>query len=122
MGEATIPAYQIPAQIDKGIPEHFYIALEGEITSVFGKDVWWCADGLHGEDYIGGTAGYAAALKMTCWKLGMMWLYEYYENLAWYESDQFDGIVLDRVKEHIIHENEDGVNAYYLYLIQEKEW
>ena len=115
--------YKIPKDIEEKIPNSFYIALGGELTSIFGLDVWHVADGVRGADYIAGSAGVCYAIKMVCQKLNMMWLYDYYDQIPWYESDQFDGIVIDRAFGEVSKGCRLGyANPYYLYLVTGKEW
>lgn len=95
----------------------------GEITSIFGLDVWHVADGVRTADYISGTVGLSFAIKMACWKLDMMWLYDYYDQMPWYDSDQFDSIMQDRAFYAIVEGYKPGcTNAYYLHLATGKEW
>ena len=77
------------------IPDYFYIAFAGELYSV-------------GEQ--SGKSGVLCALRMTCKKLGMMWIYrkcddeEYLRNLV------------DKAKKAITN-MERWNNAYYRYLV-----
>lgn len=117
--------YKIPEDIRKNIPSSFWLALGGEITSVFGVDVWKMYEGQRVADYICGTAGLHFAVKMACWKLDMMWLYKYYDSLDWYESDQFDSIVTDAAGYSIADKSVTTIfgfkNPYFLWMMK-KEW
>jgi hypothetical protein len=83
--------YKIPEDILSKIPEYFWSALAGELVSVFGPHALEKVDDSYNLYFLTGTTGWNAALRMTCRKLDMDWLYEYYNNLQWWESDMFDG-------------------------------
>ena len=111
--------YTIPDEIKSRIPEYFYYALGGECVSIMGayaliRD----EDGLSYLDYAAGTYGYVEAFRMTCKKLDMNWLFEYRDNLPWYQSDIFDGEISDEVIRRF--DKEEYTNAYYQYLISTK--
>ena len=114
--------YKTPDDIKSGIPEAFYIALVGEIVSVFGTDVLSEAESPFGIVFIAGTSGYELAFKSVCFRFGLQKLWEYYDSLTWWESDQFDGEIMEKVVEFANKEREENPNDYYLYLLNEKEW
>lgn len=114
--------YSIPEEIKREIPDAFYIALAGELFSVFGavaseKD----EDGAYGIDFLCGTAGWAAALRAACRKMKMQWLLNYYDALEWYDSDLFDGEISDMVIKKFYEADETSADAYYLYLMSEDQ-
>ena len=110
--------YSIPSDIDARIPKYFYIALGGELVSIFGKlTLIRDKDGFSPLDFLGSTAGYVAALRMTCRKLDMCWLADYWDSLPWFQSDIFDGEICDRVMKEFDEMGPD--NQYYRYLISE---
>ena len=123
-GEDVHVEYEIPKEISERIPNYFYIALAGELFSTFGYN-----SGLHmftdsanlcsGEchDYDSGTGGWYAAFVMTCKKLDMLWLLEYYDKLPWYDSDTFDGIMEENIEKYFVKGNWGNWNPYYGYLI-----
>lgn len=125
--------YKIPEEILSQIPEYFWHAFLGELVSVFGPSVFEKdpESELMSLTYIGGTTGWNAAFKMTCHKLDMDWLYKYYYNLKWWESDLFDSECEDLIKDTVIDKstpkllllNEDDrvnyTNPYYMWLIRE---
>jgi hypothetical protein len=92
------------------IPDYFYVAFAGEITSIYGLGVW---DDI---DYIGPENGVVQALKMTCRKLNLMWIYRKYDAMEWYDSDVYLGKLVDKAKKAITN-MERGNNAYYRYLL-----
>lgn len=111
-----INEYKIPADIKKRIPEYFYYALGGEYVSIHGKDALIRDEnGFSALDYCSSTAGYVEALRATCQKLDMNWLFEYWNQLPWYQSDLFDGEIADEVMRRF--DNRDGGSSYYQYLI-----
>ena len=99
--------YKIPEDILSKIPEYFWPAFAGEIVSVFGLFTFNKVDGLYNLYFITGTTGWNAALKMTCRKLNMDWLYEYYNKLQWWESDMFDGEFEDLIISKFVEADED---------------
>ena len=111
--------YTIPDEIKSRIPEYFYYALGGEYVSIMGADALIRdKDGLSHLDYDAGSSGYAEAFRMTCKKLNMNWLFEYWDSLPWYQSDIFDGEISDEVMR--CFDKGDHANAYYQYLISMK--
>lgn len=90
--------YKIPEAIKTAIPDCFYFALLDELKNVFGTDILDYDDaGVCGLDYVGGTGGFFRALETVCKKLHIEWLSEYCDGLAWYDSDLFDGEIIDEV-------------------------
>ena len=115
--------YQIPDEVKSRIPQHFYSALAGELCSVFGCMIFGKdASGVYGIAYISSTAGWMEALKMTCEKLDMAWLLDYYNSLPWYDSDMFDGEIEYKIISEFIEVDQkpESVNAYYEFLLQRK--
>ena len=133
--------YEIPQEIDSRIPNYFYYAMTGELVSIFGPLILEKIDYLEYEydddgnqipgdpnvdasyyDLNSSTGGWNEAFKMTCKKLDMMWLMDYYRTLECYDSDIFDGIIEDRIIENYIEKDHmhDHANCYYKYLCQIK--
>ncbi|MBR1471606.1 MAG: hypothetical protein IJ600_08200 [Lachnospiraceae bacterium] len=92
--------YEVPEELLARIPLYFYQAMMGELISVFGfeqgKYMMTAQNdtGKEGDEYFemsAGSVGWADAFFMACKKLDMMWLWEYRNQLEWYESDVFDG-------------------------------
>lgn len=109
--------YKIPEDVLLRIPKHFYPAFGGELVSIFGIDIFEKdTDNLRGLDFITGTTGWHSALRMTCSKLGMEWLYKYYNNLKWYESDMFDSELEGLLIDNFIEPRDPNTKAYYEYL------
>lgn len=116
-------SYKIPDRILSRIPEHFYIAFAGELTSVFGPGIFVKdEDGAYGVFYCSSTSGWAAALKMTCNKLKLNWLWKYYKKLEWYDSDLFDGEIEDLIISKFVEAETNNANSYYLWLIDRKKY
>lgn len=101
------------------IPDSFYLALAGEITSMFGKDALSLAYGT----YLVGTNGLHMAIRMACWKLGLKDVWEKYDALDWRESDEFDSLAIELAQSAINDEQNflGGANDYYKALMK-KEW
>lgn len=113
--------YTIPESIRKRIPDYFYFAIGGELVSIFGTGVFECdEDGMQGIDFIAGTAGHYAAFRMTCRKLGMQWLLDYWEELMWYDSDAFDSEILFNTNK-CFDEYKGDANPYYVYLVKDSK-
>lgn len=110
--------YSIPKEIKDKIPDYFYIAMAGELVSIFGEDVLDKYDGyeLYAFEYHESTAGWVAAFKATCKKLSMDWLYDYWDKLEWYDSDWFDGEIGNEII-NILPKIGNGSNSYYLHLV-----
>ena len=139
IGEHVYVEYKIPKEIDSRIPDYFYYAMAGELVSIFGPHILekvdypeYDDDGnqIPGDpnvdasyyDLASGTGGWYEAFKMTCKKLDMMWLMDYYKTLEWYDSDIFDGIIENRIIENYIEKDHinDHANCYYKYLCRIK--
>lgn len=103
------------------IPDYFYPAFAGELVSVFGTDVL-----KHPEDeesplfYIQGTSGWNQALRMACKKLGLSDLWNWYNKLEWYDSDIFDGELVELLISKFIHTEYQSCKQYYKWLMNEK--
>lgn len=126
--------YEIPQEIDSKIPEYFYFAMAGELCSIFGPRIFdrieyaeYDEDGNvlpsstdDSESYYysldSGTGGWYEAFKMTCRKLGLDWLLDYWKTLEWYDSDIFDGIIEERIIEKFVMSEDNRCNAYYKWL------
>ena len=107
-GKNTHIEYQIPEKIKNNIPQHFYIAFAGELCSVFGHMIFQKDESdVYSLFYVSSTAGWNEALKMTCQKLNMCWLLDYYNSLVseFIEADQAQA----------------NANAYYKFLFQRKD-
>lgn len=116
--------YKHIEEVKQRIPEMFYLALLGELISIFGRNYYLSlSDDLETVyDFDSGTAGWAAAVYMTCKKLDMMWLFEEWSQLPWYDSDTLDGQIEEELTKII---NDDsitaGANSYYKYLISKMD-
>ena len=113
--------YNIPDEIKSRIPQYFYSAFAGELCSVFGCTVFEKNEpGFYSLVYISGTAGWSEALKMTCRKLDVEWLFDYYDSLPWYDSDMFGGEIEDMVISECIETDEKpkSAEAYYGFLLK----
>lgn len=120
-GQGVHIEYNIPDEIKSRIPQCFYSAFAGELCSVFGCTVFEKDEsGFYSLVYISGTAGWAEALKMTCKKLDMQWLLDYYDSLPWYDSDIFDGEIEDMIISECIETDEKpkSTHMYYQFLLE----
>lgn len=90
--------YEIPEDIKRKIPAHFYITLAEKLRDTFGSAIFEQDEyGTYGLSYVSGTAGWYTALEATCHKLDMRWLLGYYNSLAWYDSDLFDAEIENEI-------------------------
>lgn len=109
--------YKIPEEIKSRIPDYFYYAMAGELVSIFGPYILKKFESQY--DLDSGTGGWYEAFAMTCRKLNMAWLVEYWGNLPSYDSDIFDGLIEQEIikrfceKDHL----QDHANCYYKYLV-----
>ena len=99
MGTKNKQLYAIPEKKKKLITKEFADEFIRQLILVFGGDGsqsladWFKESGAH----ITGTRGWGTALKKTAETLGCPELYEYYNQLEWYDSDEFDGKLYDIV-------------------------
>lgn len=125
-GEGYCIEYQIPTEIKDRIPDYFYIALAGELFSIFGwsESRWrfYPEEGKAYADLASGSAGWMKALKAACRKLDMDWLLAYYQTLEWYDSDVFDGILEQEIRRHFMNGKAEGTNEYYRFLCSRDDY
>ena len=120
-GQDIYIEYHIPAEIKSRIPQYFYSAFAGELFSILGGAIFDKDEsGFYSLVYISGTTGWSEALKMTCRKLDMEWLLDYYDSLPWYDSDIFDGEIEDMVISEFVDAGEKPKSAhmYYQFLLE----
>lgn len=109
--------YKIPEEILSKIPQHFWPAFAGELVSTLGLGVFDKENDYYVLYDVSGTFGWNAAFRMTCNKLEMKWLYEYYDKLEWWESDRFDSEVEDLLIKNFVEVEATPANTYYAWLI-----
>lgn len=114
--------YKIPKDILSKIPDHFWAAFTGELVSIFGRGIFEETDDMgRALNYHTGTNGWNVALKTTCRRLDMDWLYIYYDHLSWWESDMFDGEIEDLVISKFVENESEYTQAYYSWLFSKEE-
>ena len=104
--------YTIPKEIDNKIPKYFYLVMVGELCTDFGPNIFKKlpydeytkkSDKVDENDsyydLAASTYGWYDAFKEACKKLDIMWLVDYWNKLAWYDSDTFDWIIETRIIE-----------------------
>lgn len=107
----TIQNYE---EILAKIPEYFWGCFAGELVGVFGIDIYVKdSEGERILDFVSCTAGWNAALRMTCEKLDMDWFMTWYDELDWMESDHVDGELVDLLIEKVIDAKSDNAVPYY---------
>lgn len=112
--------YKIPADILTKIPQYFWPAFAGELVSTLGLAVFQKdEDSQYGLYFLGSTFGWNAALRMTCEKLNMKWLFDYYDKLEWWQSDMFDGEFEDLLIKNFVESRDNPEHAYYSWLIKD---
>lgn len=114
--------YNVPEEIISKIPSHFWPAFAGELISTFGLMIFdKDEDGFCELDCISSTNGWNAALRMTCTKLDMKWLYDYYDKLEWWQSDMFDGEIEDLLMKNFVESRDRPWNKYYQWMIKSED-
>ena len=105
-------------EILSNIPDYFYPAFAGELVSVFGSEILDPSEtGEVPLFYISGTTGWNAALRMTCKKLGIDWLMSWYDELEWFDSDNFDGELLEMTETKFLDNSSESNGSYYRWII-----
>ena len=100
------------------IPDYFYPAFAGELVSVFGSEILEPSEtGEVPLFYISGTTGWNAALRMTCKKLGIDWLMSWYDELEWFDSDNFDGELVEMMETKFLDNSSESNDSYYRWII-----
>ena len=115
--------YKIPENIKNRIPDYFYVAMAGELVSVFGVWILQFHEDLGYYDLDCGTGGWVEAFRATCRKLDMQWLMEYYTTLDWFDGDLFDGEIEDEIIDRFCRkENQrEAAKCYYRYLCKKNK-
>lgn len=111
--------YKIPEEILSKIPQHFWPAFAGELVSTFGLFIFEKEEDsdFYALNYVSSTNGWNAALRMTCKKLKMKWLFDYYDKLEWWQSDMFDGEFEDLLIKKFVEADDNPQHEYYKWLI-----
>ena len=105
-------------EILSNIPDYFYPAFAGELVSVFGSEILDPSEtGEVPLFYISGTTGWNAALRMACKKLGIDWLMSWYDELEWFDSDNFDGELLEMTETKFLDNSSESNGSYYRWII-----
>lgn len=83
--------HEAQTEVFDKLPAYFWAGFAGELVAVFGLDIF-DSDGEVGAPvyFVTGTTGWNQALKMACYKIDEGWLYTYYTELPWYESQIFN--------------------------------
>ena len=111
--------YKIPEEYLPYLTEKFYDALWAGLQCTFGKEI----EGYDPYSQIpmvwnfSGTTGWNFAMQYACNEARAKELWEYYDSLAWYDSDRFDGIV----EEELSRRFSKKTNCYLLQTMQEEE-
>lgn len=115
--------YKIPEDIKNRIPDYFYVAMAGELVSVFGVWVLQFHEDLGYYDLDSSTGGWVEAFRATCRKLDMQWLIEYYATLDWFDGDLFDSEIEGEIIDRFCRKENQGevANCYYRYLCEKSK-
>lgn len=106
------------------LPAPFYGAFYSELVAINGLDILQVdpdCESNRAIDYLTVTSGWNVALWSACKRLGLMDFYEWYDDLRWYESDEFDSVLSDELIKRIEDPEGEARHAYYLWLMNEKE-
>lgn len=87
------------------IDERFLKVFSEELVKVFGKDIFNNTEDEDIEEfmigppifYLEGTIGWVNAFKRSCMKTGMARLSNWYYDLDWIKSDEFDGELAEKL-------------------------
>lgn len=128
-GDNIYVGYHIPEDIKSRIPDYFYIAMAGELVSIYGikilQKIEYSEYDDNGDkieysyyDLDSSTGGWNEAFKATCRKLNMLWLIEYCHSLDWYDYDIFNGEIEGEIIKRCCEKDFGKVhaNCYYRYL------
>lgn len=102
--------------IIKRIPEYFYIALYGELVSVFGP--WIVPYPKIEASFNYTTVGWNEAFCMTCNKLNMKWLTDYKRSLSIEKMHDFGETIDANIISTVKKMNTD-TNPYYEWIGKE---
>ena len=105
--------------IDWGnIPDAFYIAMAGELVSIFGTDIIQpTEDG--GYDLQTSTAGWNAAFAATCDKLNMNELREFCRRRPYNQMDEINGEIEKGIIQIFLRKSHyEYANDYYKYITE----
>lgn len=115
--EVPVMDYKIPEEILSKIPQYFWPAFTGELISTFGLWIFDKEGNYYALNGVSGTIGWNVALRMTCKKLEMKWLFDYYDKLEWWQSDMFDGEFEDLLIKNFVEVEDKPGYTYYSWLI-----
>ena len=123
--------------IEEKIPDYFYPAFAGELCSIFGVSIFrklstidYDEDGSAITNWANSyydlhtySSGWFRALEITCKKLEMEWLIDYWVGLEWYDSDIFNELLEDKVVTNFINKAYKSCidNPYFNYLLDINE-
>lgn len=84
------------------ITDDFLKAFSEELARIFGNDIFSIfKDEEYGPGpaiiYLEGTAAWCSSFKRACKNTRMNWLYDWYYDLNWMESDEFDGELAEKL-------------------------
>lgn len=111
--------YKVPEEILEKIPQHFWPAFAGELVSTFGLMIFEKEEGsdFYALNYVSSTSGWNAALRITCNKLDIKWLFDYYDKLEWWQSDMFDGEFEELLIKNFVEAKDLPSSTYYAWLV-----
>lgn len=103
-----ISEYKIPEEILAKIPDNFWEVFARELYNVFGNDIFNKYEDIDARqiDFLTSTTGWAKAFMKTCKQFGLIDILEYYANLEWYDSDQFDDDIYEILEEKYVNKME----------------
>lgn len=87
-----IGKYTIPNEIKEKMSYDFLKEFRNQLIDIFNLSLETYADSFYG---IESTAGWANALKAACHSTGKDDIWNYWNELEWYDSDIFDGELVD---------------------------
>lgn len=87
-----------PRHIEDCLTVGFLYTLQEECEAIFGRDILLRDEnGVTVLQNLAGSNGYVKALQRTCAKRNTPQVMDFWDSLEWYESDEFDGELTDRI-------------------------
>jgi len=103
----------------EAIPWAFFAGFMLELGREFGDDIFEKnEDEGYAVYYLCGTAGWHDAFERTCDNLGLNTLWKTYDGLPWYESDELDSWIADRIIETCEGDPVPAISESYKWLLE----
>jgi AAA15 family ATPase/GTPase len=119
--------YKIPNRKKKLLTKEFLQTFKNELDKVFHEDDNEAdlskRNYINAYQHIESTSGFEKALQIACEKHNLTKaIYDYQNKLQWYDSDLFDGELMDIMLEKSIIEEGSPSESWYDYTEREIDW